>query len=254
VSFAIIGDFGVYDTEALQIARLVDQANLPMLITVGDNAYPDGSQIAVDYHWLRGYRKANAKAMLFPTWGNHDNETVGRNIFSPPGNGSYYSFEAGDIHFTVLDSNRILSAAQKTWLATDLAATRRKWKLVFLHHAPYSCGTLAGNDLNVRNQWGPLFEKYKVDVVFAGHEHTYSRTGPIDDFNTSGGPGPDGLSTIYIVEGASGSGGGLASSCPTVVAKSGRASYVVVNISGGTLRLKAIGSDGAVLDTMTLTH
>jgi acid phosphatase type 7 len=154
----------------------------------------------------------------------------------------------------VLDSNQKLSIAQKTWLEADLATTHRAWKLVFLHHAPYSCGTLAGNDLIVRNQWGPLFEKYKVDVVFAGHEHTYSRTRPIDDFNASGRPGPDGLSTVYIVEGASGGGGGLSSSCPPMVAKSGWASYVVVNFSGGALRLRAISDKGVVLDTMTLTH
>ena len=254
VSFAIIGDFGSSSGAEREIARLIDLANLPMVITLGDNVYPFGSQLAYDFHWLRPYQGVNAKAMVFPTWGNHDEEISAKRIFTPPGNGSYYSFDAGDVHFTMLDSNQKRSAVQKAWLEADLATTQRKWKLVFMHNAPYSCGTLAGNDLYVRSNWAPIFEKYKVDVVFAGHEHTYTRTKPIDDFNVNGAPGPDGLSTIYVVEGASGGGGHLSNTCPSIVAKSGGGSYVAVVVNGGALRVNAINQKGLLIDTMTLTQ
>ena len=57
---------------------------------------------------------------------------------------------------------------------------------------PYSCANgvaSIGSDSNVRNTWGPLFEKYGVDIVFDGHDHIYERTHYIDDYLANGGAG-----------------------------------------------------------------
>ena len=57
---------------------------------------------------------------------------------------------------------------------------------MFLHHTPYSCANgiaSIGSDSTVRNNWGPLFEQYGVDVVFDGHDHIYERSIPLDEFS-----------------------------------------------------------------------
>jgi hypothetical protein len=37
----------------------------------------------------------------------------------------------------------------------------------------------SGADLGIREQWLPLFDRYGVDLVVAGHEHHYERTHPV---------------------------------------------------------------------------
>jgi hypothetical protein len=71
-----------------------------------------------------------------------------------------------------------------TWLHADLAATDQDWTIVFLHFPPYSAG---GRDsdvdyhmTNVRTKFNPVFEQYGVDLVLAGHSHTYERSMLID--------------------------------------------------------------------------
>ena len=149
-----------------------------------------------------------------PILGNHDLNNVGAanwassveiKMFLLPRNapaGSeerYYSFDDGDAHFTVLDSNPPRSAPTQTnWLANDLATTTRKWKFVFFHHTSYSCATgiaSLGSDTNIRNTWGPIFEHYGVDIVFDGHDHIYERSHVVDDFSVGGGAGSDGKGT-----------------------------------------------------------
>jgi hypothetical protein len=45
---------------------------------------------------------------------------------------------------------------------------------VTFHHPVYSTTGTRNNPV-VRDQWGPLFEKYGVDLVLQGHDHSYGR-------------------------------------------------------------------------------
>lgn len=47
-----------------------------------------------------------------------------------------------------------------------------------MHHPIYSSGKKHGSDLRLRNTLEPLFTRYRVQVVFAGHDHVYERTKP----------------------------------------------------------------------------
>lgn len=60
----------------------------------------------------------------------------------------------------------------------DLAATRKRWKIAFLHRSPYG-SSRHGGDERVREDQEPVFARHKVDVVFAGHDHVYEPTVPI---------------------------------------------------------------------------
>ena len=57
-------------------------------------------------------------------------------------------------------------------------ASNDRWKIAYFHHPLYSSGDRHGSEVDLRAQVEPLFIKYGVDVVFAGHEHFYERIKP----------------------------------------------------------------------------
>ena len=90
----------------------------------------------------------------------------------------FYTFrpKAG-VRFFALDSN-YMDRTQLQWLEKELAASGSDWKIMYFHHPIYSSGGRHGSDTALRDQLEPLFLKYGVDVVLAGHEHFYERLKP----------------------------------------------------------------------------
>ena len=120
----------------------------------------------------------------------------------------------------------------------DLAATRKRWKIAFLHRSPYG-SSRHGGDERVRENLEPLFARHKVDVVLAGHDHVYERTVPI-------------RGVTYVVSGGGGrrlyrAGKGKR----TAFSKSAHHA-VLVRLDGGRLSLEAIEPGGTVLDRSDL--
>ena len=120
--------------------------------------------------------------------GNHENESpLYYDYFYLPHNNpdsteSYYSFDYGNSHFISLDTEIPYSASspQYQWLEGDLQGVCDKtYIFVFMHQHPYCAG---GHESNIalRNALCPLFEEYRVDMVFNGHSHFYQRNGPIN--------------------------------------------------------------------------
>ncbi|MFY1637892.1 fibronectin type III domain-containing protein [Solwaraspora sp. WMMB335] len=122
--------------------------------------------------------------------GNHEYSgglsTFWRPQFPYPDNGpgnaelkqTVYYLDYQGVRFIGLDtnhqSNATLMAAQTAWLEQVLASNPHKWTVVTFHHPVYST-TGSRNNPNVRDQWGPLFEQYGVDLVLQGHDHSYGR-------------------------------------------------------------------------------
>src|SRR4051812_32001775 len=90
--FAVIGDFGADGTPEADVAALVKGWNPDVIITLGDNNYPDGGADTIDpnigkyYHDYIGnyggaYGAGSAVNRFFPSLGNHDWRTVSG---SPP--------------------------------------------------------------------------------------------------------------------------------------------------------------------------
>ncbi len=91
-----------------------------------------------------------------------------------------YSFDVGDAHFLVLDSNVYIDPtdpALQAWIEADLRATDAAWRFVVYHHPAFNVGHehYAAQHMRVLS---PLLERCGVDVCFHGHEHTYQRTRP----------------------------------------------------------------------------
>lgn len=219
--FTVIGDWGQGTTPEQQISDLQDAADPPMILTVGDNAYPNGSQSDLDNNALAYYRNPFSRAFFFPVLGNHDLNTVGgagsyassayaKTLVLPPNAPQperYYWFESGDVLFVMTDSDSCCDATELAWMDNLLATTTRRWKIVSLHHTPYSCANgiaSLGSSLSVRNTWGPLFEEYGVDLVFTGHDHIYERSIYVDDYQIGGAAGSDGRGTTFVMTGGGG--------------------------------------------------
>jgi acid phosphatase type 7 len=128
------------------------------------------------------------RRQLVPVIGNHECQggepSLYLSQFALPHNGPKsigaeraYAFEYSNAKFIILDSN--LEPKQQTaWLEKELSRTKATWKFVSYHHPAYSSG---GNRDNVelREAWTPIFDKYHVDLALQGHDHAYLRTYPM---------------------------------------------------------------------------
>ncbi len=65
---------------------------------------------------------------------------------------------------------------QAKWLEKVLAANKLEWVVCTFHHPIFSTGKDRDN-AELRALWKPILDKYKVDLVLQGHDHTYGRTG-----------------------------------------------------------------------------
>jgi 3',5'-cyclic AMP phosphodiesterase CpdA len=67
---------------------------------------------------------------------------------------------------------------QVKWLEDELAKDTSEWKITFHHHPPYSSGGKHGSDTALRKVVEPIFVRYGVNIVLAGHDHFYERIKP----------------------------------------------------------------------------
>jgi hypothetical protein len=171
-------------------------------LMLGDNAYNTGTDAEYQAGLFVPYQAMLRKSVLWPTRGNHDAIHAGANndyydIFSMPtageaggmasGSEAYYSFDYGNIHFVCLDSegtDRSPAGPMMTWLRSDLGATTKDWTIAFWHHPPYTKGShdsdndfdSAGRMRDMRENALPILDTLGVDLVLAGHSHSYERS------------------------------------------------------------------------------
>lgn len=129
-----------------------------------------------------------------PTPGNHEYYIPGGNNaltpywrpgFTLPGNGpdgleeTVYYIDYQGTRIISLNSMAALmnpdhAAAQAKWLEEVLQNNPNKWTVVTFHHPVFSTARNRDNRV-VRENFKPLFDKYGVDLVLQGHDHTYAR-------------------------------------------------------------------------------
>lgn len=164
----------------------------------------------------------------------------------------YYSFNHGDTHFIVLCTEipgqaGLVTGNQKAWLVQDLAQNTKPWTVVTLHRPLFSGVHTTDPWMNTANTAGQqnkaelhaLFRDNGVDVVFAGHEHYYLRH--VEDgvhYVITGGAG----SSLYNLP--------LFTAGDMFGAKTFE--HVKVDETAASLKLTAIDSTGAILETLTL--
>ena len=154
--------------------------------TLGDNVYPAGSDetFAQCYDPVWGPFRDRTR----PAIGNHDLSGDGGAAYfryfgdgaGIPGEG-WYSYDIGDWHIVVLNSNCELIActpgsAQYEWLVDVLSAASVQCTLAYMHHPRFSSGP-HGDYPPVAPLWEALHAA-AADVVLVGHDHLYERFAP----------------------------------------------------------------------------
>lgn len=92
-----------------------------------------------------------------------------------------YSFDYGNVHIAVLDSNPYASPLDSQllpWLINDLKSSKADWKIVSFHHPGFNSNA-AHNDDQLLRLLSPIMEELNVDMVLSGHVHNYQRTVPL---------------------------------------------------------------------------
>lgn len=188
-SFIVYGDSRSNASAHRAVAERIRSEVPDFLLGTGDMVN-DGLS---EHDWQRFFdieRELLRENVLFPALGNHDRQGPHRSAqnyrkyFSVPDTGPdderYYSFSYGNARFLILDSNVYSFALtdQTAWINSELAAARVDpvvdHVFVVMHHPPFSVSLHGGHEA-LREVWTPLFERYRVDAVFSGHDHVYSR-------------------------------------------------------------------------------
>jgi 3',5'-cyclic AMP phosphodiesterase CpdA len=93
-----------------------------------------------------------------------------------------FSFNYGNAHWLILDSNPYVDQADKTltdWIKNDLASAQgATWRFVMFHHPGFNSSREHFEEQQMRTL-SPIFEAGNVDVVINGHVHNYQRSFPL---------------------------------------------------------------------------
>ena len=241
-------------------------------INMGD-LVDNGEQYWQWSRWLEAVDGMIDKIPLAPISGNHEDYTLNwkmtephtyLNLFTLPTNGIeglneyFYSYDYGDVHFTVIDTQKDelaefkpdLFARELAWAEKDLASTSKPWKVVLMHKHIFNF-RVDGTFNEIGDTFMPLFDKYKVDVVFTGHIHSYRRTVPLyEGAATEKG-------TIYISTGAAGerlrlNGPARISLEAATNPQPSLPNYLVLETNAGEMKIQAFTQKGEEIDSVLL--
>lgn len=252
VIFAVMGDTGSGDEAQRAVAQqMVKQRQLKpfeFVIMLGDNIYEKGEKEKIGSHFEEPYKELlDAGVKFYASLGNHDIikglefQTNYKNFNM--GGRRYYNFGKGDdlLEFFALDTNE-LDSAQLGWLDQSLKASTARWKIAFCHHSIYSSARMHRPYVKLREQLEPLYVKYGVNAVFAGHSHCYERVKPQKGVH-------------YFTEGASGEikKRTLDRKSPLMAAGEDMVnSFLIVQVTDNAMTVEAIAADGKLIDSYTI--
>jgi len=272
LSFVVVGDTGVGSRAQYDIAEVMRKAKPDLVLHAGDVIYPSFTYTYADTRCLSVYGPHMKNVPYFFALGNHDlysGDGPFLDAFYSPTNNvplavhaaertspeHYYSFDHGDAHFVVLFAPFLnqyqlkVDDPQHRWLAADLAASKKPWKFITLHHPMATSALHRFDDYNgngiadrtdVLKSVLPLAAKHGVQMVIAGHDHVYERFNPTN--------------AVYPIV----SGGGGVGLYPLAELDATSAQIWIrhncarVTIEGDRLLLEGLSQTGEVFDTMTI--
>ena len=249
--FVVYGDTRTrHDVHRSVVAAVLKNAQPDFIVHTGDTV-ADGGDPSLWPIFFDVERELLRKAAFFPSLGNHERNTPEWHEYfhaiSP-----YYSFNWGNAHFSVLDTDINNSAPgtdtrqrlwdeQVKWLREDLERNQRAdFRFVVGHHPPMTAvSNRQGDNLHMAALM-PMLQQYKVAAGFFGHDHNYQHflKAGIHYFVTGGGGAP-----LYDVDKPP-------ADITRKVVKS--ENFLVVKVDGKTAHIEALRPDGEVLDVVDL--
>lgn len=172
-------------------AAISEHSDVDFIVSAGDQINNTGDDNGQEREYA-GFLSADvlSNVPVAPTIGNHDSKFANyQNHFNvpnayteeqnatPAGNDYYYTY--GDVLFIVLNTNNYNCADHEALIKkAEQAAPNAKWKIVTFHHDIYGSGYdhSDSDGIVLRTQLTTLLDKYDIDVVLQGHDHTYSRS------------------------------------------------------------------------------
>ena len=160
------------------------------VFTLGDNAYPDGSasNFALCFTPSWGDTAKRIMKKIHPAPGNHEHLSSGPAAYyqyfgsrAGPSTKGYYSYDVGEWHVIVLNSEIIVNGAfssleqraQEEWLRSELKGTAKPCTMAYWHNPRFSSGW-HGTDARLQPIWQILYDG-GATLVLNGHDHDYER-------------------------------------------------------------------------------
>ena len=228
------GEWGDWHQAASHIHRMI-----PCIATPGNHEYDhlpgDGIidlEKQLSTHWHPQF--------CFPENGPEGREEV------------VYWIDYQGVRFISLDSNR-KQAEQVEWLEQTLASNPQRWTIITFHHPIYSAKVDRDNP-RLRADWQPTLDKYKVDLVLQGHDHTYARSKLIvGDQNVTGcAAARSDAGTVYVVSVSGPKMYELGRQDFMARAAEDTQLYQIIHVDGDELRYEARTAVGKLYDAFTL--
>ena len=189
------------DTMSGQLAARNDAFNWNITLNTALAANPDtnflmtaGDQINTSKNEYEYAGFLNASALqnyaLSTAIGNHDssnsnysdhynNPNTGLSTEGATVAGTDYYYTYGNTLFIILDTNNYNCASHEAVMKKAVEENpHAQWRVVMFHQDIYGAGDphWDSDGMVLRTQLTPLMDKYDIDVVLQGHDHTYSRT------------------------------------------------------------------------------
>jgi predicted MPP superfamily phosphohydrolase len=270
LDFFVLGDWGKKGDPQNSVANAMsieaDISKPEFILSVGDNFYPAGVKSTKDKHWQETfeaiYSSESLKTPWYSAFGNHDymgkiKPQLEYHKINPRWMSTerYYSFEKKipnsdeTVHFIVIDTNPFDGSLsrfghsdlwkqnkkkQLEWLENTLKSCTSSWIIVVGHHPLFTTGMRRNKMLDVRATFLPLFEKYKVDVYFSGHEHDLQYQIP------------DGH-THYFVSGAGSDKRGVTTDSIMTKFAASQYGFINVQLNKDTMKVNFINQDNSVI-------
>lgn len=191
------GPISLYARVIRQAIRYTHDASF--IVFTGDLVDGGSSTKLHDDEWGDWYRAAGflvSEVPVIATPGNHefydpqvrqkrDLNRYWRPGFTLPQNGpagleeTAYSFDYQGVRFIMVSSddmvrNEDAARRQTEWVEELLKNNPCRWTVMAFHHPFFSTAARRDNKV-VRESLKPLVDKYGVDLVLNGHDHTYAR-------------------------------------------------------------------------------
>ena len=248
--FVVYGDTRTrHDAHRSVIAGILKHAEPDFIMHTGD-LVADGNDSSLWPVFFEIEGQLLRKAAFFPALGNHERNAS--NYYGYMDGKAYYSFDWGNAHFTVINSDLENAAPTKAereafwqqqtrWLEHDLdSAQGSGLRFVFAHHPPMTAVKRRQGDNPHMAALEPLFEKYRLTGAFFGHDHNYQHylKDGIHYFITGGGGAP-----LYDVD-----------SPPAGITRkvASTENFIVVKVDGNAAHVEALKPDGELLDAVDL--
>ena len=241
-------------------------AGTQFIQTVGDNVYPSSGLPDPDFGTAYSdfdsrlydpFREPLQSQAFFPANGNQEYYSDGafwQNLPMPGENHSWYSYDWGDAHVLVLDTERPFGPGsdQYAFARADLAASQdRAWRIVAMQRPPYSSTSEYSSSVAAQRDLVPLFQIGRVGLVLSGNSHNYERTVPL----INGTPASRGGITYVVTGGGGNSFNNFTTPQPprTAFRQDGYYEFVKVTVSPTSLAVEAVAADtNTVFDSTTI--